>query len=488
MKTILEKVFETAKRFPNKIAISDGKNSFTYSRLIQNIIYAKNVLENTYHLSKGDCIILAASKELNFVAVYFASHLIGSIVVPIDPETNETRFNVIYKKVSPKLIVGFSRDVTCELCNFDFFNNDNSEDYKLEGIEYPELKNVADIIFTTGTTGAPKGVTLTQENISAAALNINTFIQNSENDVEMLALPISHSFGLGRLRCTLSNGQTLILLGSFANMKRFFRFMEEFGVSGFGMVPASWAMLKKLSGDKIKNFVNQLKYIEIGSAPMAIEDKKLLCELLPNTRICMHYGLTEASRSAFIEFNSEKQFLNSVGKQSPNMNIYICDENGNKLPLNTEGEICVEGLAVTHGYYLEDSINQDSFWNKTLFRTGDWGELDNDGYIYLKSRKKELINVGGKKVSPVEVESVLIKIDFIKDCACVAIADKNNVLGEVVKAFIVTDNPELITVDNLNNMIGKQLENYKIPVEYEIINEIPKTSSGKIQRLALKTL
>lgn len=488
MKTILEKVFEIAKKTPNKISVTDGKNSFTYSELVQNILYAREILVRKYGLCKGDCIILAASKELEFVSVYFASHLLGVIVVPIDPETNNTRFDVITKKVSPKLVVGFSKEVDCNSCHFDLFKNDNGKVISLDDIKYPLLSDIADIIFTTGTTGTPKGVTLTQENIAAAALNINTFINNSETDVEMLALPISHSFGLGRLRCVLSNGQTLILLGSFANMKRFYRFMEEYKVAGFGMVPASWAMIKKLSGNKIKEFVNQLKYIEIGSAPMPIEDKNLLCELLPNTRICMHYGLTEASRSAFIEFNSEKKYLTTVGKQSPNMYISVCDEKGNKLPINTEGEICVEGLAVTHGYYLEDEINKESFWNNTLFKTGDWGQIDENGYITLKSRKKELINVGGKKVSPIEVEAVLFSVDFIKDCACIGIPDKNNVLGEVVKAFVVTDKPELITIENLNAIIGKQLENYKIPVEYEIINEIPKTSSGKIQRLALKTL
>ena len=249
------------------------------------------------------------------------------------------------------------------------------------------------------------------------------------------------------------------------------------------MVPASWAMLKKLSGDEISKYKNQLRYIEIGSAPMPIAEKKHLMELLPSTRICMHYGLTEASRSTFMEFNEEMLHLDSVGKASPNIHITIRDEDGNELPPGTEGEICVSGEAVTIGYL--NMPNTDIFWENE-FRTGDWGICDRDGYIYLKSRKKELINVGGKKVSPIEVEEVLNKIDFVDDCACVGIMDPNGVLGEVVKAFVVTAFPEKLTFAQMDGLIGKSLEGYKHPVVYEQIDEIPKTSSGKIQRLSLK--
>lgn len=487
MKSIIEQIFSHAKSSPDKVAVSDGKRSYSYAQLVQNIFYSKKFLETDCKIKKGDCVILASAKELEFVSTYFACHLCGAIALPIDPETNEKRLSVICNKAKPKLIVGLNKQTEYKTISYDSFERTESSNFdsSVDDVQFPDSENIADIIFTTGTTGNPKGVMLTQKNISAAALNINTFIKNTSEDVELLALPVSHSFGLGRMRCVLSNGQTLILLGSFANMKRFFRYIEEFKVTGFGMVPASWAMIKKLSGNKIAEFAKQLNYVEIGSAPMPIEDKHLLCTLLPNTRICMHYGLTEASRSAFIEFHSQNNKLNTVGKETPNMHISICDENGNILPVNTEGEICVEGDAVTNGYYQEEEITQASFWEKK-FRTGDWGQIDSDGYLSLKSRKKELINVGGKKVSPIEVEEVLKEFDFVKDCACVAIPDPSGVLGEVVKAFVVTDVPEKLSVENMTNLIGKQLEAYKLPVQYEAIDSIPKTSSGKIQRLALK--
>ena len=483
MISIIEQIFKQEKKNGDKIALNNGKMNVSYSEMRAGILFARNLLTSDYGINKGDKIILAADKQLEFVYVYFACHLLGAITLPIAPDTNENRYRLIKSKVNPKLVIGFSDDDdSIQTATLKTFSGQLSQDDVPE-VSFPDLDDIADIIFTTGTTGEPKGVQLSHRNIVAAARNINEFIGNRSEDVEMLALPISHSFGLGRMRCVLSNGQTLIMLGSFANVKRFFRFMEEYKVNGFGMVPASWALLKKMSSDNIRKYADQLHYIEIGSAPMPIDEKRFLIKLLPETRICMHYGLTEASRSAFMEFHEEEERLTTVGKQSPNMNITIRDEQGNILADGEEGEICVSGDAVTVGYL--DLPKEESFWNDA-FRTGDWGSRNAEGYISLKSRKKELINVGGKKVSPIEVEEVLKTFDFIEDCVCISAPDPDGILGEVVKAFVVTSQPEKISKEEIDSLIGNRLEGYKHPALYEKIDEVPRTASGKIQRLSLK--
>lgn len=481
MKTIVEQVIGRVLSTPEKTAISNGKLNVSYAELKNMILSARDILLSSFAVKEGDAVIIAADKQLEFVGVYFACHLIGAITLPIAPETNTKRYNIIKNNIKPTLVIGFhDGDIrSASLSEFSVVKDHASD----EEISYPSLDSVADIMFTTGTTGEPKGVQLTHRNIAAAARNINTFVQNNTEDVEMIALPISHSFGIGRMRCALSNGQTVVMLGSFANVKRFFRFMEEFKVTGFGMVPASWALLKKLSAMKIADYRDQLHYIEIGSAPMPIEEKKGLMDVLPDTRICMHYGLTEASRSAFMEFHECADRLTTVGKQSPNMEISIRNERGDEVAVGEEGEICVAGDAVTVGYL--NLPKSESFWND-FFRTGDWGTIDSEGYITLKSRKKELINVGGKKVSPMEVEEVLMGFPFVSDCACTASPDPDGVLGEVVRAYIVTDKPEMIIKEDLDKMIGSRLEGYKHPAEYKVVDEIPKTSSGKVQRLLLK--
>lgn len=480
MKTIEEQIFDQVQNIPDKVALISGNTEITYSQLWDYCLCAAEKLKQDYHLKKGDRVILSAAGNIEFVYAYFGVHIAGGICVPIDPDTNQTRFEYIEKSTTPVCVMGLLHNVKKETIPFtDVVNGTSKATYIA-----PEQSQVADILFTTGTTGAPKGVALSYNNLSAAARNINAFIGNTSSDVELLALPVSHSFGLGRLRCSLSKGATVVMLGTFANVKKFFKEMARCQVTMFAMVPASWGFIKKMSGKYIGKFADQLKFIEIGSSFMPVEDKELLMSLLPNTRICMHYGSTEASRSAFMEFHTYKDNLLSIGKASPNVEIKIFTSQGTPAALGEEGEVCVKGEHVTCSYWNETPERFASDFYDGYFRTGDCGTMDAEGNIYLKSRIKEMINVGGKKVSPMEVEDILNTIPGIKESACIGIPDPGIVLGEVVKAFIVAD--DNLSDEEIMQQLRPQLEVYKLPVEIERINAIPKTGSGKIQRLSLK--
>lgn len=476
--TLEQLVCSNAEKLPQKTALISGTVEVSYEQLWKEIELAAAWFGEK--AERGDRIIVSASKNIEFVYTYFGAHLAGMICVPIDPETNETRLKRIIDVAKPKLMVGELRNNgEYEVVSFGECKNERIEKQKFK---FPEDDDVADLLFTTGTTGLPKGVALTYANQMAAAENINTFIGNTADDVEMLALPISHSFGLGRLRCVLAKGGTLVLLGSFASMKKFYGEMERCHVTGFGMVPASWAYILKMSGEKIGQFAAQLRYIEIGSAFMPLENKHKLMSLLPKTHICMHYGLTEASRSAFISFHDDAEHLMSAGKASPNTTIAVFSEQGESVGNNEDGEICVKGAHVCSDYWglSKEEFKKDFFGE--YFRTGDWGHIDDEGYIYLVSRKKEIINVGGKKVSPIEVEEHLNEIDGIEESACVGVQD--DVLGEVVKAFCVCSKE--VDFENVKKILFKKIENYKIPVFFETIESLPKTQNGKTQRLLLK--
>ena len=480
MKTIEEQIFDQVQNIPDKVALISGDTEITYSQLWDYCLCSAEKLKQDYHLKKGDRVILSAAGNIEFVYAYFGVHIAGGICVPIDPDTNQTRFEYIEKSTTPVCVMGLLHNVKKETIPFsDVVNGTSKATYIV-----PEQSQVADILFTTGTTGAPKGVALSYNNLSAAARNINAFIGNTSSDVELLALPVSHSFGLGRLRCSLSKGATVVMLGTFANVKKFFKEMARCQVTMFAMVPASWGFIKKMSGKYIGKFADQLKFIEIGSSFMPVEDKELLMSLLPKTRICMHYGSTEASRSAFMEFHTYKDNLLSIGKASPNVEIKIFTSQGTPAALGEEGEVCVKGEHVTCSYWNETPERFASDFYDGYFRTGDCGTMDAEGNIYLKSRIKEMINVGGKKVSPMEVEDILNTIPGIKESACIGIPDPGIVLGEVVKAFIVAD--DNLSDEEIMQQLRPQLEVYKLPVEIERINAIPKTGSGKIQRLSLK--
>ena len=478
---ILRKIQRHAKEQPKKVALIESDIEVTYLQLWQRILSASEYFKTVG--SKGDRVMLAANKSVSFVYAYFGAQLAGLITVTVDSAVNSLRLKRIYDSASPIAIYGSLDGVQNEYKVIPFSEIDIDKMVDDADAAFPNEKDMADILFTTGTTGFPKGVVLSHENEYSAATMINEFIGNTCDDVELLALPISHSFGLGRLRCTLVKGGTIDLLGSFANVKKFFREMETRKVTGFGMVPASWNFLKRTSGEKIGQYAGQLKYIEIGSAPMKLEDKETLIRLLPNTRVCMHYGLTEASRSMFICFNEEKNHLNSIGHPSPNVSAKIFGENGEEMPVGEPGELCVKGGHICCAYWGTDKDKYgDSFFGE-YFRTGDWGYKDENGYFYLISRKKELINVGGKKVSPIEVEEVINRVDGVVDSACIAVPDE--VLGEAVKAFVVKGKEELSEKAIIDYAKGC-LEGYKVPVCVEYIDEIPKTSSGKVQRLLLK--
>jgi len=289
------------------------------------------------------------------------------------------------------------------------------------------------------------------------------------------------------------NSQTIVLLGSFANIKRIFRTIEEEKITGFTMVPASWKFLQKMVGDKLADYANQIKYMELGSSFFSKDDKRHLASLFPNTRVTMHYGLTEASRSCFMEFHEDGAHLSSVGKASPNVKIAIFNDRGEKLHVGQEGEICVKGAHVMPGYLKVEEVGGESRWTADgssffgeFFRTGDCGVMTPEGYVYLKSRIKELINVGGKKVAPTEVDEQILKIPGVADCACVGIPDPGGVLGEVVKGCVVKAPGMNLTFEQIAAALVGKLESYKIPVVWQWVDTVPKTQNGKIQRGLLK--
>lgn len=477
--TIEATIREHALHAPDKIAIIDEKgNAVSYSQLWDKIRIAAHSLSKK-GLAKGDRIILAASKSVDFIYAYFGAHLNGLIAMPVDPEVNATRLENIISQTEPVLLLGELRNSNFSVVPFsDILNGDDPVNEQ----QTSHADDIADILFTTGTTGTPKGVMLSNGNEYQAAVNINAFIGNGDSDVELLALPVSHSFGLGRIRCVLAKGGTIVILGSFASMKKFYGAIEKYGVTGFGMVPASWAYISKMSGDRISGFANQLKYVEIGSAPMPLAEKQRLMHLLPHTKICMHYGLTEASRSSFISFHDEENHLDSAGKASPNCEIAIFDTSGIRLENDSDGEVCVKGGHVCSGYWNNPEAFKQDFFDG-YFRTGDWGCIDGNGYLHLKSRTKEMINVGGKKVSPMEVEDALTTIEGIEEAACIGVPD--SVMGEVVVAFVVANSDAPQEKEILAKMAAL-VENYKVPVAIKVIDSLPKTSSGKLQRLKLK--
>lgn len=475
---IVHSILKWADNTPTRNAIIFPGFSISYRQLARGIL-STAVLLKEKGVKKGNILAIYAEKNPGFFYCYFAAHYLGAIVLNLDPSINKERLSYITAETHPVLTIGSKSN--------NDLNYEAITAYRATVIpERGELSpnDIADIMFTTGTTGGAKGVPLTHRNQTAAARQINAFIGTCSTDVEVVSLPIYHSFGLGRVRCLLSIGATVICVDGFGNTRELFTALSENKATGWAFVPAAWAYLQQTTGNLITQYAQNLRYIEIGSAPMPVEKKRELMELFPQTRICMHYGLTEASRSSFIEFHSESAYLQTAGKPSPNTEISIINENGTILEPLQEGEICIKGHHVMQSYLNSPDIT--SYYHGEFFRTGDWGLLDNNGYLHILSRTKDIINSGGKKISPEEVENMLLQLPGIKECACVAEADPNGILGEVVKAILVSDGTSKPDLTDIRKELTGKLENYKLPTLIEWRDRLPRTDSGKLKRNDLR--
>ena len=489
LRTLVKTVADHAAATPDKPALIAGGKALSYGDLWRRIAAAGEYLHGL-GVRSGDRVVLSArASSPSFVCGYLATHLIGGVAVLVDPQTPATRLAYIRRRVEPHsifLVKGAGEASPAPRSIEELEHPDFGARTEFSG---PSLDAAADILFTSGTTGDPKGVVLTHRNICSAALNINTFIRNGAEDREVVPLPLSHSFGLGRLRYNLFANGTVILVNGLAFPGQICLAIERWGATGLSSVPAGFGLLLHLSNDRLSRYADQLRYIEIGSAPMPIEHKRALMRLLPNTRICMHYGLTEASRAAFIEFHESAGSLDSIGRAAPNVEIRIVgNDPDTELPPLEHGRIVVRGDMVMSRYWKDPERQNEMLRGAWLF-TGDFGYRDAEGYLYLVAREKELINVGGRKVAPSEIENALLMHEAIYECACVGTPDPRQITGEVVTAFVVPrdGSPAVPSAKALRDFLRDYLEPYKIPAAFYWVDAIPKTLSGKVQRALLAT-
>ncbi len=340
----------------------------------QFLILVSKICNLLIHRSEKYIFINAEKNEFT-IAAYLACAKLGKIAAFIDPMSK-----------SPEQFLSlssngfyFSSELYNELKNCDYTLIDSADQI--------ENNEMSEIIFTTGTTGNPKGVLLSHNTVYRTAENINKFTNLQSTDVEMHMMPISHSFGLARVRCCIIAGCPIVLRNGFGNLNLFFESLQNNKGSVISTVPAGILFLLKLAQEKIKSFSGQVRMIELGSAPMTKDEKILLSETLPHTDICMHYGLTEASRSTFLNFKSDINYIDSVGKPNFGTEVLILNSQKERCKNNELGEICVKGTNLFSDYVFTES--KASFYND-YFQTGDYGFLNDDGYLFFQARKDEI--------------------------------------------------------------------------------------------------
>jgi long-chain acyl-CoA synthetase len=483
MMTLVRILYQHAQAQPTGLALVSEDDVVSWAELADRIRRAA-VLLQSIGVRKGDRVMLAASSTTAFVSGYFATHHIGAVALPIDPRSPATRLEDIARRAEPRAVFLARPARVADFPVFDIEalrDSDTTSHIAGEPVAH-DPDDIADILFTSGTTGRPKGVMLSHGAIVAAARNINAFVGNAPGDREVAPLPLSHSFGLGRLRCQVLAGGSLLLVNGFGMPGRLFNMMERYEASGLSSVPAGFEVILRTTGDRLADFAERLRWVEIGSAAMPLPRKQQLMQLLPKTRLCMHYGLTEASRSAFIEFHTAGEHLDTIGQATPGVGIRVVDDRWQDVPTGVRGQLAIQGPTLMTGYWRDDAMT-DSVLVDGWLATGDVGRRNTDGWLTLDGREKDMINVGGREVCPTEVERVLEELPEISACACVGIPDPQGIAGHVVKAFLVASpGAQLPTRAELAKYLSGHLEPYKQPNDFEWIDDIPRTFNGKVQR------
>ena len=493
---IHEAIYKHCLIRPNKTAVVCGDRKYSYQELWRNVRAVGGWLSQNY--TKGSRVGLMLENSFEAVCFIYGASLAGMISVPLDSNIHANNISYILGDCSLSLIVALRKHIPklqqakdiqkCQVLISDddqnvltrelrrFFDEQDNE----EEVHFASNCKVVSILYTSGTTGLKKGVMLGHKNLLAGSRNICDFMQMNSEIVEILSMPFSHSFGYARLRSVMDVGGTGIIQNGLLHPERVLKNMQTYRANALSLVPQGFTILLDFYKKQFEKIAPQIKWIEIGSAFMRESHKLLLMNLCPNARICMHYGLTEASRSAFIEFHSEKSYLHTVGRPSPQTDLIIVDETSEEVEVEHTGEIIIKGDTVTQGYWNKQDLTKKALRDDWL-RTGDIGLIDSHGYVHLLGRREEIINIGGLKVAPGEVEDVLLKYEGIVEAAVTGVESSDDITGVTVRAYVVTEDLSL-DLKKVEQFCLENLEPYKAPSEIKQVDSLPRTNSGKIQR------
>lgn len=499
---------DTAKRIPNKSAYVFQDKSTTYQELEDAVTkFASRLQEMGY--KKGDHIALVVGNSPYYVIGLYGALRLGAVVIPINPLYTAQEMTYILKNGDVKAVI--TMDVLME--KFEaiaeqlpavkhYISCESGKEVSFDGFSLlPKLKSftkivaegsldfaapelyeqeTALILYTSGTTGKPKGAILTHKNLYSNAKDVADYLTINGEDRVIAALPMFHVFCLTvSLNAPLMNGGTILIVPSFSP-KEVFRLAVEQEATVFAGVPTMYNyLLQSISGHE-DDFSGIHLCISGGAAmPVALLEQ---FEQAFNVKISEGYGLSEASPVTCFNPLDRPRKAGSIGTNILHVKNKVVDEFGVEVPVGEVGELVVQGPNVMKGYYKMPEETVLALKDGWLY-TGDMARMDDEGYFYIVDRKKDVILVGGYNVYPREVEEVLYSHPGISETAVIGVPDPNS--GEAVISFVVSSDPSL-KEDVLIDFCKINLAKYKVPKEIEFIDELPKNTTGKILRKNLR--
>jgi len=503
--------------YKDEIAMKYGKQHFTYQDFKTQVTQCSHALQSQYNLTPGDRVCLWAENSWKWAVSAFAIWHCGAIVVPISNRLKPREVLPLLEMTCPTLLLthsGLQEPLIENLLRYC-----DSEDYNLpsmlkeiidfssQGIEETitfdsltsqttssvgkpvtvQPDDIAEILFTSGTTGRPKAVTLTHQQLLQNYWDWSGLGNLSNQDNYLVIAPFSHGFGInaGLLACAI-RGMTNVIAEAF-HPKQALQTIQTENITVMGGPPSLFTALAETSTESNQEN-NSLKTAYVGAATVPETVIQKMKHKLGIKRVVNAYGLTEAcSVSMTREDDSEKTISQTVGKTLPGMQVKIVDNDDKEVPHNTAGEILIKGYGISPGYWSHDSNGPSQFISeqgKNWFRSGDIGSLDQDGNLSIIDRKKDMYISHGFNVYPADVEKILAQHPAISQAAVVGVEDSKK--GQVGCAFIVNEANTQCKHNELLSWAKSNMADYKVPQYLFTVEALPLNANGKVRKELLQ--
>ena len=437
--TLESKIRQFSISTPDKVAIVCGEDSITYLKLWEAILAKAEALK-AEGLTAHRPYVYRASQDIGFIVTYCAIHYLQAVAVPLGHSVSEEIFLAVKEEV--------------------------------ESYTFPA--DIVDTLYTTGTTGKSKGVMLSETCLMSCAENFIVDLHFTQDLLFIVSGPLNHIASLFKIHPTLSAGGTLCILDGLKDMNAFFKVFDlPFDKFATFMVPASLRLIMQFSFEKLCSLAPKIAFIETGAAPITQTEMEQLSRALPYSKLYNTYGGTEIGCVATYDFNDGKYMEGCIGRPLKNASVEI----------TPDGTMVVSGLTIMSGYVNDEESTRKVIRDGKVYMS-DLGYFDENGLIHLAGRQDDIINVGGFKVNPVDVENAASAWPGVRDCIC--IAAKHPVIGQVLKLLVQLEEGTPLDKHALAQFIKSKLEAYKVPTMYEAVDAIKYTYNGKKDRKAYK--
>lgn len=492
METLVERVAELAKKQPEHLAVAFKNEKLSYEQLNEKMIQiGKRLFELGVH--RGDRVLISATSKPEMVVAYLGIHYAGGVAVFVDKNATVENAFFIYRDTQAVLFLTDKpmkeRTAECRTYSLRRISQERSENSFQ--YEKPNAEELAELLYTSGTTGTPKGVMLTYRSVYHIWENTLEGIGIQSDDRILLPLPLNHSFALRVLRAYLAKGATVVLQNGFTFAKEIENNQKLYQCTSIVVVPASIETVAKQMQDRFADIMGNFRYIEVGAGSLTVDQRKRLAVKLPNTALYNTWGSSESGGALFCDVKEvvkNPKKIAAVGKPLPCVEVRTLDENGVPFISSHDhpGRMAIKGEMEMVGYWKRPELTEETLKNGWLL-TSDMVYQDESGYVYMLGRADDIINVGGEKVSPIEVENIAGEYEHVKECACIGVPDPDAILGFVPVMFVVPRDNQY-SEEAFTRFLAQRMERYKLPTRFISLLELPRNRMKKLDRKALRQI